>query len=152
MYENTPWLAIKHNYEKLYLLGYNTVRSAESQPTLRNISPPSSGYKSSACYLLQAGFLLSSFFDSEEIGDIFLQNGIISQNIYVFIITAARTSNPTKRNVFGIQCTPTSCLQLCTLTVGPMNQEQKQGTLFATCPVTDYGTIQDTPNSVPPPV
>jgi hypothetical protein len=54
---------------------------------------------------LHAGFLLGLFFDPEDGGSIFIPkrpltfnglHGVISQKIYLFIITAGRTSNLTK--------------------------------------------------------
>jgi hypothetical protein len=50
---------------EFYLLGYNAVQSVESQPTFR---------RSTACYLLYAGFLLGLFFDLEDGGDMLLRN------------------------------------------------------------------------------
>jgi hypothetical protein len=61
--------------EEFYLLGYNVVQSVERQPTYqRNMLHPSSGLKSSACYLLHTGFLLGLFFDPEDGSDVFFRN------------------------------------------------------------------------------
>jgi hypothetical protein len=61
---------------ELYLLGYNAVQYAESQPTFRrNILPV---WKQVALSLLatcfHVGFLLVLFFDPEDGGDMFLRN------------------------------------------------------------------------------
>jgi hypothetical protein len=83
------------------------MQPVESQPTFqRNMPPPSSGLKSSACYLLHAGFLLGLFFDlkievtcSSETSVDFLH--ITRHYIQeLFITTAVRTSDPTKVNLF----------------------------------------------------
>jgi hypothetical protein len=50
----------------IYLLGYNAVWFAESQPTFRR-------NKYSTCYLLHTGFLLDLFFDPEHGDDMFLR-------------------------------------------------------------------------------
>jgi hypothetical protein len=55
------------NYKEFCLLGYNAVQPGESQLTFwRNISPPSSGSRSSTCCLLHAGFLLDLFLQAED--------------------------------------------------------------------------------------
>jgi hypothetical protein len=70
-------------------MGYNAVQSFESQPSFwRNMSPPSSGLKTSqarnqhetgskqsfSCYILYTGFLPDLFFNPECVGGIFRRN------------------------------------------------------------------------------
>jgi hypothetical protein len=62
--------------KKFYLLGYNAMYSVESQPNFRrNISHASNQRES----VTSNFFLLGSFFNPEDVGDMFLINvGLIS--------------------------------------------------------------------------
>jgi hypothetical protein len=84
--------------EEYHLLGYNALKSVESQPAFRrNISPPSSGLKNkrtrnqreSTCRYVPLKPRLT--FN--------VLHGVISQKTVLFITTAVRTSNPAIRKM-----------------------------------------------------
>jgi hypothetical protein len=58
--------------EEFYLLGYSAVQSSESQTTF--LGTYRLHLLSSNCCLVHAGFLLGLLFDSEDGGNMFLQD------------------------------------------------------------------------------
>jgi hypothetical protein len=56
--------------EEFRLVGCNAAQCIENQPVFRRIMSHSSSF--CACYFLNAGSLLVSFFNSEDGGDVFL--------------------------------------------------------------------------------
>jgi hypothetical protein len=96
----------------LYLLGYNAVKSFESQPTFRrNVLPPASGSKNKSSKLclhfFHSDFILDLFFDHEDGSDMFFINiDRLSADYAALYPTTVRTSAPSLEYNFPFLSVP----------------------------------------------